>query len=82
SINMTDNTNEFSTDAQGNSTLVSTGEQSVKPAVFTNFYDFVNILKNTYAVGKKTPADNAVTARSVGTVAIALNSCYVPPVGR
>lgn len=82
SINMTDNTAVTSTDSQGNTTLVSTGEQSTAPASFTNFYDLWSNLKNTYAAGKQTDADKAVAARSTGTVSIALNtSCYTPPIG-
>jgi hypothetical protein len=82
SINITDNTNVTSTDSQGNTTLVSTGEQSNAPATYTNFYDFWSLLKNTYTTNKQTPSDIAVALRSVGKVTIALNtSCYVPPVG-
>lgn len=82
SINLTDNTNVTSTDSQGNTTLVSTGEQSVQPAIYTNFYDLWSTVRNTYAKEKQTPADKAVTARSIGTVTVALNtSCYSPPVG-
>ena len=80
-INLTDNTNVTTTDSQGNTVLVSTGEQSVLPASYTNFYDVWSTIKNTYADGKQTPADKAVTARSVGAVDIALSSCYKPPIG-
>ena len=82
SINITDNSNVTSTDSQGNSTLVTTGEQNTAPATYLNFYDFWSLLKNTYKTNKQTPSDIAVALRSVGTVSIALNtSCYVPPVG-
>ncbi len=82
SINMTDNSNVFKSDSQGNTILVSTGEQNVSPALYTSFYDYMNILKNTYADEKQTPVDKVVVSRSAGTVSIALSSCYVAPIGR
>lgn len=82
SINMTDNTNLFTTDSQGNSTFAATGEQNTNPAVYTQFYDLWSGLKNTYAEDKQTASDKAVAIRSVGTIAIKLNtSCYTPPIG-
>jgi len=82
SINMTDNTDVTNTSSEGVTTLVSSGEQSVLAANYTNFYDLWSGLKNTYADDKQTPADKAVAARAVGTVSIALNtSCYTPPIG-
>ncbi len=82
SINMTENTNVTTTDSAGNTTVVSTGEQSTLPAIYTNFYDLWSAIRNNYAKGKQTPADKALTIRSLGTVSIALNtSCYTPPAG-
>ncbi len=81
SINMTDNMNLTTTDAQGNTTIQTTGEQNVNPASYTHFYDIWSQLKNTNPAAQ-TDADKAVATRGVGKVEITLNtSCYTPPVG-
>ena len=77
-INISDNTNVTTTDSQtGVVTVVSTGEQSVLPAAYTNFYDSWNALKSTQAT-----TDTAITARSKGTVTMALTQCYAQPIGK
>jgi hypothetical protein len=74
SINMSDNSNVTSTNAStGATTFVSSGEQSVKPASYVNYYDVWNANKST-----QTAADKIAVARSAGTVTMALNSCYHP----
>jgi hypothetical protein len=74
SINITDNSNVSSQDATtGAVTIVSTGEQSVLPAKYVNYYDVWNANKTT-----QTQADKISIARSSGNVTMALSGCYIP----
>jgi hypothetical protein len=74
SINMSDNTNVTSTDpSSGVVTVVSTGEQSVSPANYVNYYDIWNANKTS-----QTAADKISVARSAGNVSMALTGCYNP----
>ncbi|MBC7751564.1 MAG: hypothetical protein H7Z73_07560 [Candidatus Saccharibacteria bacterium] len=79
SINMTDNTDVFTTNSDKVTTLESTGEQSVLPAGYTNFYDFWSNIKSA---DLQTAADKVAALRSVGSVSLALNTCYTPPIGQ